>query len=81
MVIATGGSARHVNSLSEKVIANVKSQTGTFARTEGLNNSDWVLIDCGDIVVHIFRQEVRDFYQLERIWQSGGRHKLDLGTV
>ena len=69
MVIASGTSSRHVTSISEKLISTVKKVSGVSVRTEGITNADWVLIDCGDIIVHVFRQEVRDFYQLERIWQ------------
>ena len=69
MVIASGTSNRHVTSISEKLIATVKKVSGISVRIEGITHADWVLIDCGDIIVHVFRQEVRDFYQLERIWQ------------
>tara|TARA_Y200000002_G_C22326159_1_gene514733 strand:+ start:140 stop:499 length:360 start_codon:yes stop_codon:yes gene_type:complete len=69
MVIASGTSNRHVASIAEKLISTVKKNSKTGVRVEGIENADWVLIDCGDVVVHVFRQEVRDFYQLERIWQ------------
>ena len=69
MVIASGTSNRHVASIAEKLILTVKKNSKTGVRVEGIENADWVLIDCGDVVVHVFRQEVRDFYQLERIWQ------------
>ena len=69
MVIASGTSNRHVTSIAQKLISKVKKDFGIRVRIEGMTNADWVLIDCGDIVVHVFRQEVRDFYQLERIWQ------------
>lgn len=69
MVIASGTSNRHVVSISEKLISQVKKASGLHIRTEGISNADWVLIDCGDVIVHVFRQEVRDFYQLERLWQ------------
>ncbi len=81
MIIATGTSNRHVSALCEKVITEIKSQKGIYARTEGLNNSDWVLIDFGDVIVHIFRQEVREFYQLERIWQNVNQRRTDTGNV
>ena len=77
MVIASGTSNRHVASIAEKLICVVKKNIGHPIRTEGIANADWVLIDCGDIIVHIFRQEVRDFYQLERIWQPGHKKFLD----
>ena len=69
MIIASGLSNRHVLALAEKVISSIKNKIGTTVRVEGLRNADWVLIDCGDVIVHIFREEVRDFYQLERMWQ------------
>ena len=69
MIIASGLSNRHVLALAEKVISSIKNKIGATVRVEGLRNADWVLIDCGDVIVHIFREEVRDFYQLERMWQ------------
>ena len=70
MIIASGNSKRQVSSLSEKLVEFSKINLNKKARTEGLRNSDWVLIDFGDIVVNIFREEVRDFYDLEKIWNS-----------
>ena len=69
MIIASGHSNRHVLALAEKVISSIKNKISASVRVEGLRNADWVLIDCGDVIVHIFREEVRDFYQLERMWQ------------
>ena len=77
MVITTGSSNRHVTSLSEKIIATLKKQSGVCIRTEGLNNSDWVLIDSGDVIIHIFREEVREFYQLEKLWEGGNYHNAN----
>lgn len=68
MVIATGRSTRQVISMAEKLADQVKSDLGRPCRMEGKQNGDWVLIDCGDVVVHIFRPEVREFYQLEKLW-------------
>ncbi len=68
MIIASGRSARHVSSLADHVVRRLKELGTGRARVEGLPNADWVLIDTGDIVVHIFRPEVRAFYNLERIW-------------
>ena len=68
IVIASGTSKRHVASIAEKLIYGLKKSTEVSIRTEGIKNADWVLIDCGDVIVHVFREEVRDFYQLERIW-------------
>ena len=69
MVIASGTSNRHVASIAEKLISSLKKELGLRVKTEGMGNSDWILIDCGDVVIHVFREEVRDFYQLERLWQ------------
>ena len=69
MVIASGRSTRHVSALSEKLIEKLKDSLGHRARSEGKSNADWVLIDAGDVIVHIFRPEVREFYQLEKMWQ------------
>ena len=68
MVIASGRSTRHVASISEKLVERLKQDAGTRARVEGRETADWVLIDAGDVIVHIFRPEVREFYQLEKMW-------------
>tara|TARA_Y100001960_G_C14240072_1_gene617873 strand:+ start:255 stop:569 length:315 start_codon:yes stop_codon:yes gene_type:complete len=81
MVLASGTSNRHVSSLAEKVVFLVKKKKRINVRAEGLRNSDWVLLDCGDVIVHIFRQEVRDFYQLERMWQHASDTVNDLENL
>ncbi|MGF1501673.1 MAG: ribosome silencing factor [Paracoccaceae bacterium] len=70
MVIASGRSSRHVAALAEKLAEKLKHDAGVLARIEGREAADWVLIDAGDIIVHIFRPEVRDFYQLEKMWMT-----------
>ncbi len=70
LVIATGKSNRHVSSLSENLITELKKDGIRDIKAEGINKSDWVLIDSGDVIVHIFRKEVREFYNLEKLWQS-----------
>lgn len=67
MVIASGRSTRHVAAMAQKLAEKVK-KSGHEARIEGLPNADWVLIDTGDVIVHLFRPEVRSFYNLERMW-------------
>ena len=67
MVVATGTSQRHIASCAEKLIERLKA-LGLDASVEGLGNSDWVLIDAGDVIVHVFRPEVRHFYNLEKMW-------------
>jgi ribosome-associated protein len=68
MVIASGRSSRQVASMAQKLAERIKAATGRSARIEGLPVADWVLIDAGDVIVHLFRPEVRSFYNLERMW-------------
>lgn len=68
MVIASGRSTRQVASMAQKLAEKVKEAGFGPARVEGLPAADWVLIDAGDVVVHLFRPEVRSFYNLERMW-------------
>ncbi|WP_285671406.1 ribosome silencing factor [Paralimibaculum aggregatum] len=70
MVIASGRSSRHVSALAEKLAERVKREAGVLPRSEGREVADWVLIDAGDVIVHIFRPEVREFYQLEKMWMT-----------
>lgn len=71
MVITSGRSTRQVASMAAKLADRIKSETGRAVRIEGLPTADWVLIDAGDIIVHLFRPEVRSFYNLERMWNFG----------
>ncbi|WP_313136009.1 ribosome silencing factor [Paracoccus jeotgali] len=71
MVIASGRNARHVATIAEKLTQRLKDATGRTARIEGKETGDWVLIDTADVVGHVFRPEVRDFYQLEKMWMQG----------
>jgi ribosome-associated protein len=73
MVVASGRSTRQVAAIAQKLMDRMKETFRLTARVEGKDVGDWVLIDTGDVVVHIFRPEVRDFYQLEKMW-------LDIGT-
>ena len=68
MVIASGNSSRHVAALADHVMERLKAELGIVSRVEGLPQADWVLIDAGDVVVHLFRPEVRSFYNLEKMW-------------
>ena len=72
MVIASGRSSRQVSAISDKLTERLKANCGVLCKTEGKDTGDWVLIDSGDVIVHVFRPEVRDFYQLEKMWQSTG---------
>lgn len=71
MVIASGRSTRQVASMAQKLAEKIKAEFHRSARIEGLPNADWVLIDAGDVIVHLFRPEVRSFYNLERMWNFG----------
>ena len=71
MVIASGRSTRQVASMAQKLQQKMKEQFGIIARVEGLQTADWVLIDAGDVIIHLFRPEVRSFYNLERMWAFG----------
>ena len=77
MVIASGRSTRQVASMAQKLGERIKQELGRSVRVEGLPVADWVLIDADDVIVHIFRPEVRSFYNLERMWAFEG----DSGTA
>jgi ribosome-associated protein len=74
MVITSGRSNRHVGAVADRVLEGLKKAGIKDARVEGMPHCDWVLIDAGDVVVHVFRPEVRAFYDLEKMW-SGTRGK------
>ena len=71
MVIASGRSTRQVASMATKLAAKLKQDYKRIVRIEGLPTADWVLIDADDVIVHLFRPEVRSFYNLERMWAFG----------
>jgi ribosome-associated protein len=70
MVVTEGRSARHVASIADRLIQGLKEAGFGRCRVEGLNMADWVLIDAGDAIIHIFRPEVRSFYNLEKMWSA-----------
>ncbi|MCB1518009.1 MAG: ribosome silencing factor [Hyphomicrobiaceae bacterium] len=70
MVVASGRSHRHVGAVADQVARALKDNGFGTARIEGLGAADWVLLDAGDVIVHIFRPEVREFYNLEKMWQT-----------
>ena len=71
MIITSGRVNRHVGAIAENVAKGLKETGIANVHIEGLPNCDWVLIDSGDVIVHIFRPEVREFYNLERLWTQG----------
>ncbi len=70
MIIATGRSQRHVTAMADRVLDELKKAGGGEIRVEGMSAGDWVLIDAGDVIVHIFRPETRAFYNLEKMWRA-----------
>lgn len=68
MVVCSGRSSRQVAAISEKLVERLKTEHGRLSKLEGKDAGDWVLVDTGDIIVHVFRPEVREFYQLEKMW-------------
>lgn len=76
LVVASGRSARHVGALADHVMRKLKEAGVNDVRVEGMPQADWVLVDAGDVVVHLFRPEVRSFYNIEKIWS--GAHTTPL---
>ncbi|MDH5529513.1 MAG: ribosome silencing factor [Paracoccaceae bacterium] len=72
MVVCSGRSSRQVGAIAEKLMDRLKQDFGLICKIEGKDQGDWVLIDANDVVVHVFRPEVRDFYQLEKMWIPSG---------
>jgi ribosome-associated protein len=71
MIVTSGRANRHVGAIAENVTKALKEHGIRNLHVEGLPNCDWVLIDSGDVIVHVFRPEVREFYNLERLWTQG----------
>jgi ribosome-associated protein len=71
MVVTSGRSQRHVGAVADNVVKDMKEAGVPDVRVEGMRQGDWVLIDAGDVIVHVFRPEVRAFYNLEKMWSSG----------
>lgn len=70
MIIASGTSSRHVNALAKKLKERLHIKGVDQVNTEGLGQCDWVVLDAGDVIVHLFRPEVREFYNIEKMWCS-----------
>jgi ribosome-associated protein len=71
MVVTSGRSNRHVGAVADRVLEDLRKAGVRNLRVEGMPHCDWVLIDAGDVLVHVFRPEVRDFYNLEKMWEPG----------
>ena len=76
MIIASGRSHRHVGALADHILRALKDAGCGRARVEGLPHCDWVLIDTGDLIIHLFRPEVRSFYNIEKIWAVDAPHRI-----
>lgn len=74
LIVASGRSHRHVGALADHLLRALKEAGYGRAKVEGLPHCDWVLIDAGDLVIHLFRPEVRSFYNIEKIWSVDSRH-------
>jgi len=70
MVVTSGRSHRHVGAIADRLIGDLKNAGIGPVRVEGLPNCDWVLVDAGDLIVHVFRPEVREFYNIEKMWSA-----------
>ena len=80
MIIASGNSSRQVSSMANNLIKKFKDKGISTRKPEGITNSDWVLIDAYDIIIHLFRPEVRDFYALEKMWELPKSKSPELKT-
>ncbi len=81
MIIAGGNSSRHVNSMAQKSVEFLKDNKVKNISIEGMKYSDWVLIDAGDVVLHLFQHETREFYNLEKMWiQTGEAETILIGS-
>ena len=81
MVIASGRSSRQVTAIADHLVDHLKQDHGVPSRVEGKDAGDWVLIDAGDVIVHVFRPEVREFYQLEKMWLTPGNSAPSRGQA
>lgn len=68
MIIASGTSARHVSALADQLSRKLKKEGYTILSIQGQSEANWILVDAGDVIIHLFRPEVRDFYNLDKMW-------------
>tara|TARA_B100001939_G_scaffold31987_1_gene25003 strand:+ start:176 stop:562 length:387 start_codon:yes stop_codon:yes gene_type:complete len=81
MLIASGTSSRQIRAIAENTVTKIKKSSNVNVNIEGLSQSDWVLIDAGDIIIHLFRPEVREFYNLEKMWQVDSTEDASTETI
>ena len=81
MLIASGTSSRQIRAIAENTVMAIKKSSNVNVNIEGLNQGDWVLIDAGDIIIHLFRPEVREFYNLEKMWQVDSTEDASTETI
>ena len=81
MLIASGTSSRQIRAIAENTATTIKKSSNVNVNIEGLNQGDWVLIDGGDIIIHLFRPEVREFYNLEKMWQIDPTEDASTETI
>ena len=81
MLVASGTSSRQIRAIAENTVTKIKKSSNVNVNIEGLNQSDWVLIDAGDIIIHLFRPEVREFYNLEKMWQVDSTEDAATETI
>ena len=81
MLIASGTSSRQIRAIAENTVTKIKKSSNVNVNIEGLSQSDWVLIDAGDIIIHLFRPEVREFYNLEKMWQVDSTEDAATETI
>ncbi len=77
MVVTSGRSSRQVGAIADRLMKDLKAAGVAGVRVEGLPHADWVVIDAGDVIVHVFRPEVRAFYNLEKMWQVGAKGRRE----
>ena len=76
MIVASGRSHRHVGAMADHLLRALKDAGHGRCRVEGMPSADWVLIDAGDVIIHLFRPEVRSFYNIEKIWAVDAPHRM-----
>lgn len=81
MIVATGTSTRHIRSMHDALVSSVKEMEISLLGVEGKESNDWVLIDLGDLIVHLMRKETREFYDLEKFWSNQKLSNKGLGEI